>query len=227
MCISKWKQFKTIVYFIIPGKRVHKHSQEHPCGVHIFMANVFFINPDMCLENSNVSTWDPRCFLTITTVPERHTPLMQVFSNIALFVWMVWRVHQWREVLAACLTNGRWWAGLKEYNLFLTELLNSLPPWFLTVFLRRTIVCIFWEPPSWMNHSVSFQETFDNFSFSVTPTSKLHLLISHFLPHFTPWSPHAAKFSLKWQTKPEEEKEREKERKKDSYFLKKREFLVV
>ncbi len=169
-------------------------------------------------KQRNVSTWDPRCFLTITTVPERHTPLMQVFSNIALFVWMVWRVHQWREVLAACLTNGRWWAGLKEYNLFLTELLNSLPPWFLTVFLRRTIVCIFWEPPSWMNPSVSFQETFDNFSFSVTPTSKLHLLMT-FSPisyltslHGRHMQPNSAWNGKLNQKKKKKERKRERER---------------
>lgn len=41
-------------------------------------------------------------------------------------------------------------------------------------------------------------------------TTSSHDLQSHFLPHFTPLSPHAAKFSLKWQTKLEQKKKREK-----------------
>lgn len=62
-----------------------------------------------------------------------------------------------------------------------------------------------------------------------------HDLQSHFLPHFTPLLPHAAKFSLKWQTQPEDfqwgvimfrtqvftSMAKKREREKDSYFLKK------
>ncbi len=28
------------------------HGQEHPYGAHIFTPSLFFINPDMCFENS-------------------------------------------------------------------------------------------------------------------------------------------------------------------------------
>ncbi len=61
MCISELKQFKIIVYLIIPGKRVRTHCQEHPYGVHIFTASLFFINPNMCLENSVHTFLCPFC----------------------------------------------------------------------------------------------------------------------------------------------------------------------
>ncbi len=37
------------------------HSQEHPYGAHIFAPSLFFINPDMCLENSVRTFLCPFC----------------------------------------------------------------------------------------------------------------------------------------------------------------------
>ncbi len=57
-------EFKILVYFITfltPGKRVRKHSQEHPYGAHIFTPSLFFINPDTCVENSARTFLCPFC----------------------------------------------------------------------------------------------------------------------------------------------------------------------
>ncbi len=34
---------------------------EHPYGAHIFMPSLFFINPDVCLENSVRTKWAQKC----------------------------------------------------------------------------------------------------------------------------------------------------------------------
>jgi len=45
------KLFGLLHYFAHSSKRVCTHGLELPYGAHIFTLSLFFINPDMCVEN--------------------------------------------------------------------------------------------------------------------------------------------------------------------------------
>ncbi len=52
------------------------HGQEHPYGAHIFTPSLFFINPDMCFENSVRTFLCPFCVYT-TFIHEAPGPVLR------------------------------------------------------------------------------------------------------------------------------------------------------
>ncbi len=52
------------------------HGQEHPYGAHIFTPSLFFINPDMCFENSVCTFLCPFCVYA-TFIHEAPGPVLR------------------------------------------------------------------------------------------------------------------------------------------------------